>query len=429
MIELPSRLIILLFLCLVFAGCSKKSDVDEAHGTVSVQIPAQENADTYRMVTVDLIEISNLKEVAGKFARFFYSPGASDSQLIGGAPRAKFVKSGSVFIPTDFVSAQMATIYFHMQNLAALDRQIGAEKVNSWPRSVGLETLMVENGVQRKNSAFYDGITDAMMFAPFTATDLPISVNAGIIAHEHFHSLFFKLVIKTALVNNKITTGIISAHETNFELEIKRKMTVPRITSEKKKAQLFNEVYLRGLNEGLADFWGWIYTDDPNFMKWSLPDYIKARTLSLAAAETGEYQTHETIERNVDRAISMSDEPRLALIDDAYTIGTPHARFLKQWTALRMESEKLTASEAKKLVATDIISHLEALAQKIKILEDGEMLNAADLFENFIAKQIERKNLSEAACDFAVEYLNFEKNNDVRIKCVKSDGNNVVVKP
>ncbi len=414
----------------MFAGCSKKSDVDEAHGTVSVQIPAQENADTYRMVTVDLIEISNLKEVAGKFARFFYSPGASDSQLIGGAPRAKFIKSGSVFIPTDFVSAQMATIYFHMQNLAELDQQIGAGKVNSWPRFVGLETLMVENGVQRKNSAFYDGITDAMMFAPFTATDLPISVNAGIIAHEHFHSLFFKLVIKTALVNNKITTGIISAHETNFELETKRKMTVPRITSEKKeKAQLFNEVYLRGLNEGLADFWGWIYTDDPNFMKWSLPDYIKARTLSLAAAETGEYQTNETIERNVDRAISMGDKPRLALVDDAYTIGTPHARFLKQWTALRMENETLTVAEVKKLVATDIINYLETLAQKVKSLKDGEMLNAADLFENFIEKQMERKKLSSDACDFAIEYLNFEKNSDVRIKCETKDGFSIVVKP
>ncbi len=412
----------------MFAGCSKTSDVDEAHGTVSVQIPAQENADTYRMVTVDLIEISNLKEVAGKFARFFYSPGAADTQLVGGAPRAKFVKSGSVFIPTDFVSAQMATIYFHMQSLAAFDQKIGAGSVNSWPRSVGLETLMIENGVQRKNNAFYDGITDAMMFAPFTATDLPISVNAGIIAHEHFHSLFFKLVIKTAITNNKIKTGIISAHEANFELETKRKMTVPLIITEKEKAQLFNEVYLRGLNEGLADFWGWIYTDDPNFMKWSLPDYIKARTLSLAASDTGEYRTQATIESSVNRAI-LKDEPRLELIDDAYAIGTPHARFLKQWTALRMENEKMTLLEAKNSVATDIIAYLESLSLKIKSLKDEETLNAADLFESFIEKQIERKNLSTAACDFAIDYLNYEKNSDTRIKCEIKDSHSIVIKP
>ena len=413
----------------MFTGCSKKSDVDDTQGTVSVQIPAQQDANTYRMVTVDLFEISNLKEVAGKFARFFYSPGAVNSQLIGGAPRAKFIKSGSVFVPTDIITAQMATIYFHMQSLAALDQQIGAGDVNSWPRSIGLETLMVENGVQRKNNAFYDGITDAMMFAPFTASDLPIAVNAGIIAHEHFHSLFFKLVIKTAITNDKIMNGIISAHEANFELETEKKMTVPRIMTEKKKAQLFNEVYLRGLNEGLADFWGWIYTDDPNFMKWSLPDYIEARTLSLAAAEIGEYENHEAIERTVEMAISIAAEPRLALIDDAYTIGTPHARFLKQWTALRAESEKLTSLEAKKLVAKDIITYLVTLSQKIKALEDGEMLNVASLFENLITVQVERKNLSVAACEFAVEYLNYEKNNEVRIKCDKKDGHSIVVKP
>ncbi len=434
MLKLLSRLIILLILCLFYAGCAQKSDVDEARGTVAVQIPANEDAASYRLVTVQLLEISNLKEVAGKFARFFYSPGATESQLTGGSPRAKFIKSGPVFIPSDFVSAQMAAIYFHMQSLATLDLRVGASDVNAWPRSIGLETLMIENGLQRKNSAFYDGRTDAMMFAPFTATDLPISINAGIIAHEHFHSLFFKLVLKTAMTNNKILTGIASAHEVPApppeQLLKNVKMIKPPPFSEKKKAQLHNEVYLRGLNEGLADFWGWVYTNDPDFMRWSLPEFVKERTVSLAAKEVGEYQTHDEIDAQVEQAINFAAEPRLALVDNAYTIGTPHARFLKQWTTLRMVTEKLSLTEAKFSVAQDVITYLKSLSERLKNLNESEVLNSADLFENFIERQIERKSLSQEACEFAIEYLNYKKiDTDIRIKCQKKDNHSVISKP
>ena len=258
---------------IAISGCSEKSDIGQVQGTVSVQIPNQIEADSYQVYTVNLFEITNLKEVAGKFARFFYSPGYSDHQLVGPAPQARFIKSGSVFIPTDILSAQMATIYFHMQNLAALDTKVGAGEINTWPRSIGLETQIVENDRARKNNAFYDGITDSMMFVPFTGTQLPISVNAGIIAHEHFHSLFFKMVVKPAVSEKKIMNSLVSAHESYIIPTKPEKVANPKAVSEKKKALLFNEVYLRGLNEGLADFWGWLYTNDPDFMHWSLPTY------------------------------------------------------------------------------------------------------------------------------------------------------------
>lgn len=416
-------------LSLAFAGCAGKSDVAGQQGTVSVQIPIQENADSYHMQTVDLFEISNLKEVAGKFARFFYSPGSGANQITGDSPQARFIKSGSVFMPADFLSAQMATIYYHMQKLAGLDVLVGASGINTWPRSVGLETQIMENDRTRKNNAFYDGQSDSMMFVPFTGAQLPISVNAGIIAHEHFHSLFFKIVIKPNVTNQKMVTGMFSAHEAGIAAD---KTTKPKsiIISEKKKSLLFNEVYLRGLNEGLADFWGWVYTEDPDFMRWSLPSYAEQRTLSISAAAVGHYITQDKIESAIDEAIQISEQPRLALIDFAYDIGTPHARFLKQWTLMRMNDEKLTLTEAKTKVAQDVIVYLQGLQKKIATLESNEILSAIDLFEFFINNQSAQKNMTSATCDFAVEYLNYKKSNvKTRIQCESKDGHSIISKP
>ena len=429
-IQITSQIIALMIVSIAILGCSEKSDTSQAQGTVSVQIPNQIDANSYQMYTVNLFEISNLKEVAGKFARFFYSPGSSNSQLVGSAPQARFIKSGSVFIPADVLSAQMATIYYHMQNLAALDTKAGAAGINAWPRSIGLETQIVENDRTRKNNAFYDGMTDSMMFVPFTGSQLPISVNAGIIAHEHFHSLFFKMVVKPAVTEKKIMNSIVSAHESEVVETKPAKSVNPKTISEKKKALLFNEVYLRGLNEGLADFWGWIYTNDPDFMHWSLPVFSEARNLSISAAAVGHYITDEKINDAIDDAIQISEQPRLALVDYAYFIGTPHARFLKQWVQMRMADEKLSLDDAKMKVAQDVIIYLIELSKKIGSLELNETMSADDLFNFFINKQLIQKNMSLETCKFAIEYLNYKKPSAKnRIQCETKDEHVVIIQP
>ncbi len=425
-----TRFLAAMIVSIAVSGCSEKSDLDQASGIVTVQIPDQVEASSYQMHTVNLFEISNLKEVSGKFARFFYSPGSSGKQLIGSAPQARFIKSGSVFIASDILSAQMATIYYHMQNLAGFDLKVGAGEINTWPRSVGLETQIVENDRTRKNNAFYDGITDSMMFVPFTGNQLPISVNAGIIAHEHFHSLFFKMVVKPAIDEKKLMNSLVSAHESDTDSQKLEKTSKPKIISEKKKALLFNEVYLRGLNEGLADFWGWLYTNDPDFMHWSLPDYSEARNLSISAAAVGHYITDEKINDAIDDAIQISEQPRMALVDYAYFIGTPHARFLKQWVQMRMTDEKLLLDEAKVKVAQDVILYLTKLSEKVATLEMNEIMPADDLFKFFIYKYLSEKNMSAETCKFAVEYLNYKKPSAKnRIQCETKDEHIIIKKP
>lgn len=423
-----SKLFIFILILGFLNSCGQKSDVEKAEGTVTVQIPLQESASSYRLQNVDLKGVQNLKEVSGDFARFFFSPGLVDSQLTGSSPIAHFAKAGPIFYPLDYVSTQMATIYFHMQSLASLDQSVGAAGINHWPRSIGLETQITEGSGIKNNNAFYDGVTDAMMFVPFTQTDLPISVNAGIIAHEHFHSLFYKIVIKKVLANNKIGFSVVSTHPDPvlIEAEPKKMQRPPKMISEKSKASLYNEVYIRGLNEGLADFWGWLYTEDPDFMKWSLPAFIQSRTLSLDHATAGEYLTQDDIKNDIAEMVLKTDAPRAQLVN-YYKIGTPHARFLKEWVKLYADDNGIGISESKIAIAKKIVVYLPNLEKTISALNENELLKATHFFQYFADDQTHNLKLSKKSCDFLTQYLNFQKVNANELShCVEKE-NSIVL--
>lgn len=402
----------ILFLALgsfLLSSCAKKSDVAQAEGDVLVKIGVQTSASDYNLKIVQLKGIEKLNEVSGAFARFFYSPGSSGMQLTGNSPRAQFIHTKNFFVPSDYISMQMAAIYYHLQNLALFDKAIGADGVNKWPRSVGLETQISDgsSGLQ-KNNAFYSGQTDSMMFVPYTNSHLPISVNAGIIAHEHFHSLFYKLVIRSAYEAGKISTALASIHSEEESLDqVDSREVQPMKLTDQEKVQIYNETILRGMNEGFADFWGWVYTDDPEFMRWSLPEYQADRTLNLAENKIGRYETKEKITQRIEEAFQFSKNPKADLINYSYQVGTPYARFLKQLSALQAAAKSIELSDSKKLVAQAAFNYMKELGLQIKTFEDEETIEPLSLFE-YVAKLGQEKNLiqlDQASCSFLVKYI------------------------
>ena len=391
--------------------------MDEAHGRVTVQIPAQKSDSGYEFKNVQLTGIQSLKDVAGDFARFFYTPGSDGQHLTGSSPHARFILDHSVYIPTDLISTEMATIYYHMQQLAGLDHQAGADGVNQWPRSIGLETQVLENQKVRRNNAFYNGETDSMMFVPFSAKDLPIALNAGIIAHEHFHSLFYKTVIKMGISAQKLFINSASIHSDNSMayLDIVRQMKPMDSLDSTETASLFNETYLRGMNEGLADYWGWVYTEDPEFMRWSLPSYQADRTLNMPEKQLGVFLTQSDIQNKISETLQNSDDPKPALQNYAYFIGTPQARFLKQLATTRATSQKISIGESKIQVAQLVFQYLQDLSTQIKELGKDQMLSPKSLF-SFVEKQSLQKTesfqLSQNECELLVAYLNQDRTKD-----------------
>ncbi len=157
-------------------------------GTIRVLAPINAEGGAYSLDFIELKGIQDLDTLSGKFVHFFMSPRISSDRLQGPAPKTRFIRnSDGDYIPANEMTQQLVTVYAHMQRLAALDEELGAQGVNKWPRDIGV-AVRVRGGLD--NNAFYDGKTDAMFFVPYTNKELPIAVNGGILAHEHFHSLF-----------------------------------------------------------------------------------------------------------------------------------------------------------------------------------------------------------------------------------------------
>lgn len=421
MIKHAPYILVSFVVCGFFFGCTEKSRSEKAKGSVSVQIPVQTDADHYELKTVELLGIKDLTTMDGTYAHFFYAPGSDGSQLTGNAPKARFIQSGHTFVPMDFMSGQMAAIYYNMQNLADLDIKAGAGDVNQWPRAVGLETRVIEGDGFKKDNAFYDGQTDAMMFVPFTKSDLPISINAGIVAHEHFHSLFYKLVIKSAMSENKVLTSSASIHG-EYQSNIGAALKMQKADQKSQKVLLYNEAYLRGLNEGLADFWGWTYTEDADFMRWSLPGYVGPRSLTLADADIGQYQTKQNISQAIDAFEEQGEQMQNAIINYSYEIGTPHARFLKMLAQIQANETKVSVTSTKESVAREVIAFLSQLKQNVSALKENEMIDAGGLFQFIADRKVAAKTLTTESCQFLLPYLNNSTDVKSDLKCDQKDG-------
>lgn len=362
-------------------ACGEKEST-EATGTVKVQIPWQSEDHNYGLQMVTLEGVENLSRVSGQYAKFYLAPRVSGHNLRGVEPNAQFVKTEQGFVPTNSVSLYMATIYAHLQKLAALDVEMGAGGVNKWPRSVGLG-VQLSGGMQ--NNAFYDGKTDSLLVVPYSDKNLPIAVNAGILAHEHFHSLFYRLVIepleKTSAAS--LLLNMPQAHEDNFAKLVKNEIADENAErkletkSELTDHQLYHLILTRGVNEGLADFWAWVYTGDPDFISMSLPRAERTRTLRYPGVPL---PTQDALMSDIYRLQSLAQSEQ-HLLTLGYSTGTRLSRVLKGYTEVYGRVQKKNSVEARKDVARMIIKALPEMRQSLtQSSEKKSYTTVADLF-------------------------------------------------
>lgn len=402
-------------LVLIIVSCQPKSPLSEVTGNVNVLIPKPIDRSTnYTLEPVQLNDIKVLKEMRGNYAEFFYAPGSNQGTLFGTAPQARYSKAKQGFyIPLDVISSQMATIYYHLQNLIQLNESVDLQAVTRKPFQVGLEVRKADRDkLYEKNNAFYDGFSDSMLFLPMNSSELSLALNAGVIAHEFFHSIFYKKILGKVKLANKT-------------------IKAENIRTEQDDVDLFNLTYVRGLNEGLADFWGWLYTKDKNFMSLSFSGLQNDRSLNLQAGEVGIHQRAIDIQNRVDHALANSAETNELLLDYIYIVGTPHARFLRnlvdletpgtatQKTMYRVESDE------KKWIHI-VVEFLDQLGKELTTNSE-KAVSAARLFEYVGERSKQEDLLTQEQCTFVLHYLgDFDDSTQTangpsgkEIKCVK----------
>jgi hypothetical protein len=304
-------ILISIFLC----SCIKNS----ADSGRSFRIPWPDAQNRYTLQDIEIKTFDEPQFLRGSLAEFYLQPEIllKDGKLAQpGVPSGHFLAtpSGSQ-VALDDASLQAATLYAHIEKLNELDQSSGAAAYLPARPSIGLDVGFIDqNKNVLENNAQYTPGVDAILFLPYTQSELPITLNAGVVAHEHFHSIFHHIVLSH--FDSKLAYGSVSLNE-----------SPPRDAKEAPKdekkisIEVYNRYLLRGVNEGLADFWGWIYSGDETFVGRSIPSALEARRLDKIDPLFFDLTTFKFVMAQVD-----SDGPR---VGQAYLLGSQYAVYLR----------------------------------------------------------------------------------------------------
>jgi hypothetical protein len=202
--------------------------------------------------------------------------------------------SDGTLIPLTRFSTEVAAIYANFERFQKLDKELSLPQSDVARRVYVKFIKEVPGGFFDVNNAYYDAEVDAFFIVPYQLKGLPLSVNGAVLAHEHFHSIFARLLwnplmkSSEALGKKFMRNSEFHPHEfarSQFGGPENQEEPGPPIktpsassklpiegsdstlTLDSKKTQYLNRSIFYALNEGLADVWGWMYSGDPCFMK------------------------------------------------------------------------------------------------------------------------------------------------------------------
>jgi hypothetical protein len=383
-----------LALTAVFAtsACSYDKKEDSVSGDLPVQVPVYSEG-KYQLSIFNLTSMVDLVHLNGASVRLLMDPHVFKNQLRGRPPELQYIRnSHGVIVPTDFDSLQLLTIYSQFEKLHQLDKSLGVDTANKWPVTVAVNVRTKNNvtGGMEEDNAFYTSQFDAYLFAPYKQDQLPLMVNGGVIAHEHFHSLYQHLVIDP-LKDKYPDASRPSPHDDNASL---KRFGINEDTLDDGSAAIdadqrekYHSILLHGVNEGLADVWGWIYTGDENFVGRSLKS--EAINRNLALPNYRQFFPKDLILRTIN-AVSISQLGRVP-----YDIGTQLARTMK--TLMQKHYSSLSDAEVRQKMALLIVKTLPVLRDRIGSLKTDEYLSLTDV-ATMMASQI--GDLTTDDCQF-----------------------------
>ena len=299
----------------------------DSNSTRLFQIPWPDSNGKYSLQKVEIKSFDEPTSLHGYYANILVDPYEKDGQLESSTPSGRFARTkDGVMVPSDYVSLMATSIQAHMERLHAMNLNVGvSDDQVHWPAKIGVEANVVSQGKRNvvRNNAIFEKRLNALLMVPYSDSSLPIGLNAGILAHEHFHRIFQSLLLDRL---------------TEVPLE------------EKDSIQIYNDTLLRAMNEGFADFWGWVYTGDENFIAQSLPKENARRSLSTKASRL---PTIDDLKLRLTNPVYKDEDARIGL---AYEKGTLYARLLHDLALSQASSKNLTLEDrlsiAKVLVAS-----------------------------------------------------------------------------
>lgn len=356
---------------LVQVGCQVRR-LSESGAGLKIKLPWQamnlENSGkhSYSFQNIEVRTLQNPLRVSGERVKFMVAPSMRLGQLTGEEPFSHYITlKDNVIVPTDRLSVELFSIYAHMERLTDLDLRLGLRTNRSAPSKIGVSVKFLDRSGERlKNNALYVGELDTLLIVPYDLGNVPISINGGVLAHEHFHSLFYNRVVRMSGESFSDPSAI-TAHDLD---ELGNAFGDLEKTSFRKKRPVteesgfVNSVILRGLNEGLADLWAWLYTRDSQFLSLSISSENEARRLDTIQ---GRLTTLDEV-----REIAAAVHQPQALLPLSYRLGTQLARVMREDISRRNQGELTEAArvaEARRIMAAlDLIPKLLKEKSRVK---------------------------------------------------------------
>lgn len=333
---------------ILITGCSKP----ENRGTKGILLPWPSPTGEYTLQVVEVHTLKNIERATGEAAEVVMQPRLMNKKIVGDPASVRAIEtSEGVLVPSDMVSSQVLTLYAHMEKLWELDRALGVDGWLPRPRRIGLNArIPIGPGGLMTNNAAYDFGSDGVIIMPYDPRgmdwdkQLPIAMNAGIIAHEYFHALF------SSVMGEVIRPG-------QSPVSSQPLPTEGRISS-RSALDKHNLLLMRAFNEGLADVWAWVYTGDLNFIGHSLAYYSKTRKLNPNNSKALKSTLQFTSDVNI-----RTEESALAL---SYEFGTALANSILRYSPYLLDDVSKSSSIGDLGARYSIAQHILSVLPKLK---------------------------------------------------------------
>lgn len=298
----------------LLASCTKGRDSD----TPTYRIPYidEKGQNTFRDVT--LLTLHSAFQMDGAAAHIYFNPSNNGQSFTGSLAEPHLGKSGNIFRALDPESGTVIATYAFYEKMFFYEKKVllpGDSQI-SWPRTIGVYSNVERMTPTDENNAAYlpepADITEIMPFSDSSRDAL--AFNHGVLGHEHFHA-HFEHSVQRQLASMKAMRDV----------DIMGGRGCPGTTN------AYELKLLAIWNEGLADFYGAITSEQPSFMTVSFgpeaarPVAVEPQALKSAAALK---KCRSLPNLSVDQFRAMPKEDQLELINaiDPHLNGAQLAR-------------------------------------------------------------------------------------------------------
>lgn len=295
----------LLASALLLVGCSQRFQ----KGPHQYLIPFLNEDGSYSWREVEITTLNSPTKLEGSTAVIHYNPTSAGSRSWGPPMEPKLKRSGDVWVPLDTPSAVALSTYATLEAIRRWEASVHPAAESVYPRKIILELSARGADGPVVDNAFFEPRSNVMVFVPFRSSGIPLSVNQGVVAHEHFHAQFHHQMFRSTL-------QILDEKFSGLSLDLKLNVA-------------YNLEVLRAWNEGLADFYAYSFTHQPRFFdvsKLTMPGSSLVRALDFAFESLSEKFMSETA-NNKD---TINDKGDTCLAGSPYCLGTQVARMLYQ---------------------------------------------------------------------------------------------------